>query len=323
MSRDRKYRFNRETLNYEQHKTPLSAKFFKTVLGVIGSFLAFGFYFFLYTYVFGLETPKHLILRKQSDELHSRLELLKTRYEKSGDILDELQIRDDMVYRSIFGMEEISSDIRNAGYGGTERFSTLKDRDFSGVLTSTAQRINILYKKAYVQSKSLDDVTILSQKAGEMALSIPTILPVIRENVRYSSPFGYRIDPIDHRTHRMHSGMDMSGISGEPVFVTGNGVVKKVGYDFFGYGNFIVVDHGFGYKTRYAHLKGMLVAEGQKVVRGEQIGEMGNSGRSSGTHLHYEVIFRDHPVNPIYYFNNDISSEDYASIIKPRSNSHI
>ncbi len=317
MSQTKRYRFNRETLTYEIHKTPISMKFLKTSAYFVSSLIAFALYIYIYTNVLGFETPKYKILKKHSTEWSAKLQILNNRFEKNNKVLEELQMRDNIVYRSIFGMEEISSDIRNAGYGGVDRFSYLENVDHSGLLTSTAEKINILYKKAYVQSKSFDEVALLAQKAGEMALSVPNISPVVKENVRFSSGFGYRIDPILRNIHRMHSGIDLSGRSGEPIYVTGNGIVKQIGFDFFGYGNFIIVDHGFGYKTRYAHLRGMLVKTGQVVRRGDQIGEMGDSGRSNGTHLHYEVIYKNNPVNPINYYNNDISSEDYASIIKP------
>lgn len=322
MARNKRYKFNPETLTYEIHKTPFSTKFLKTTLYFALSLMAFGAYFLLYTEVLGLETPKHSILAKYYRDGHSKLEMLNTRFENTNKVLNELQMRDNMVYRPIFGMEEISSDVRNAGYGGTERFSYLNGRDFSGLLTATSQTINILTKKAYVQSKSFDDVSMLSAKAGELALSVPNICPVYRDNVFLSSSFGYRKDPIKGFS-KMHSGMDFSGKQGEAIFVTGNGKVTKIGYDFFGYGNFIIVDHGFGYKTRYAHLKAMLVTEGQTVHRGEQIAEMGNTGRSTGTHLHYEVIYMSKPVNPINYFDLNISSEDYASMVRPMSGSHI
>lgn len=322
MSKKRRYKFNPETLNYELHKTPVSTKFFKTFLYFLLSLVAFGVYSYLYSNVLGMKTPKHMILAKYTTEWRSKLEMLGKRFDKSDQVLEQLQMRDNIVYRSIFGMEEVSADVRNAGYGGVERFSYLDGRDFSGLLTSTSERLNILTKKAYVQSKSFDDICVMSAEAGEMASCVPNICPVYINHVRYASSFGYRIDPIE-KIARMHQGIDLAGSSGEPIFATGNGKVVKIGYEFFGYGNYVIIDHGFGYKTRYAHLKAILVADGQKITRGDQIGEMGSTGRSIGTHLHYEVIYRNNPVNPINYYNSDISSEDYASIVKPTRNSHI
>ena len=177
---------------------------------------------------------------------------------------------------------------------------------------------DMLLKKAYVQSKSFDQVMLVSERAAEMALCAPTIPPVNYAHVRQASGFGTRVDPILKDRYGRHLGVDLapkSGKQGEPIYVTGNGVVKYVGYDAGGYGRYILVDHGFGYKTRYAHLSKALVVKGQEVKRGQLIGEMGNTGRSTGTHLHYEVIYMNRHVNPVNYYNKDILPEDYAAII--------
>ena len=177
---------------------------------------------------------------------------------------------------------------------------------------------DMLLKKAYVQSKSFDQVMLVSERAAEMALCAPTIPPVNYAHVRQASGFGTRVDPILKDRYGRHLGVDLapkSGKQGEPIYVTGNGVVKAVGYDAGGYGRYVLVDHGFGYKTRYAHLSKALVVKGQEVKRGQMIAEMGNTGRSTGTHLHYEVIYMNRHVNPVNYYNKDILPEDYAAII--------
>jgi murein DD-endopeptidase MepM/ murein hydrolase activator NlpD len=177
--------------------------------------------------------------------------------------------------------------------------------------------MDVLTKKTYVQSKSFDEVAQLSKRAGDMASCIPAIPPInpTPGTYRFSSGFGYRVDPVYGRSAR-HGGVDFAMPPGNPVYSTGDGVVEKVSFEFFGYGNQVVIDHGFGYKTRYAHLKSVGVVEGMKVKRGECIGESGNSGRSSGPHLHYEVLYKGAPVNPANYFDLTITPEEYATMVQ-------
>lgn len=320
MSRKKSYHFNEETLNYELLRTPFSKKFLRFFILFLLSFALFIFYLYIYTDVLGFESPKTLILKRESADWHSKLEIINDRFEKESSVLSELQMRDSVVYRPVFGMEELSVDVRNAGYGGVDRYSYLQMMDHSGMLSETISKIDLLSKRVYVQSRSLDDVAVLAKKTEEMALCIPSISPVKidKSAVHLSSLFGMRRDPFKPDTYRFHSGIDLSShISNQPIYATGDGVIKKVSNDFFGYGNYIIIDHGFGYKTRYGHLKSSIVYEGQKVSRGEQIGIMGNTGHSKGTHLHYEVIFKNRTVNPLNYFNLDISPEDYALMVEP------
>ncbi len=285
---------------------------------VAGFCLLCTFYAWVYLDVLGLETPKHARLRKESAELHSRLNLLARRIGTAEASLEDLQLRDNEVYRSIFGMDVIPDEVRRAGYGGTDRFDYLSSSDWSGLLTSTAGYLNEVNKMAFVQSKSLDDISQLTKRVGDMALCVPSICPVYMNRVRFASRFGFRTDPIGKTYTRMHQGIDLAGGKGQPIFATGNGKVLNVTYSRYGYGNCVEIDHGFGYVTRYAHLQRILVSRGQEVTRGEQIATLGNTGRSVGAHLHYEVIFRGKHKNPANYYSEDISSEEYASIVNPR-----
>ena len=226
-------------------------------------------------------------------------------------------MRDDDIYRSLFGMNEIPQEVRNAGFGGVNRYAHYDDIDPHGVLKTTAVRIDVLLKKTYVQSKSFDEVAQLSRRAGEMASCIPAIPPMNPDTKKYrfSSSFGYRKDPFTGRSKR-HTGVDFAMKPGFPIYATGDGVVESVKFELFGYGNQVVIDHGFGYKTRYAHLKSVGVGEGMKVKRGECIGLSGNSGRSSGPHLHYEVLYMGNHVNPANYFDLSITPEEYATMVQ-------
>lgn len=318
--KDKQYVLNRETLDYDLVEQPSDLQRLVRTIAVyaVSSMSVFLLSLYLLTDVFDMRTPKRMLVDRESREWHSKLNMLERRLDASAQALLDMERRDNMLYRSVFGMEEISEDVRNAGYGGVDRYADLRARDYTGSLTSAVMRSDILLKKAYIQSKSFDQVALVSERAAEMALCAPTIPPVNYANVRQASGFGLRVDPILKNRYRRHQGVDLapkSGKDGEPVYVTGNGVVKAVGYDAGGYGRYILVDHGFGYQTRYAHLSEAMVVKGQEVQRGQQIALMGNTGRSTGTHLHYEVIYMNRHVNPVNYYNKDILPEDYAAII--------
>lgn len=317
---DKQYVLNRETLDYDMVKQPSTfQRYLKTVLlYAFSSVSVFVLSLYLLTDVFEMKTPRRLLVERDAKEWHSKLDLQQRRLESASAVLADMERRDNSLYRSVFGMERIPEDIRNAGYGGVDRYADIRERDYTGELTSAVMLSDMLLKKAYVQSKSFDQVMLVSERAAEMALCAPTIPPVNYAHVRQASGFGTRVDPILKDRYGRHLGVDLapkSGKQGEPIYVTGNGVVKAVGYDAGGYGRYVLVDHGFGYETRYAHLSKALVVKGQEVKRGQMIAEMGNTGRSTGTHLHYEVIYMNRHVNPVNYYNKDILPEDYAAII--------
>ena len=316
MFRKKRYEFNRQTLAYEVHRIPFGKRFSRGVVLFLLSVAAFAGYYLLYTQYFGLETPKTILLKQRYVQLNSKYELLERKFDQNGEILAELQMRDNNIYRPIFGMEELSQDVRDAGFGGVNRYAHLEAVSNSDVLLDAVKRMDVVYKKAYVQSKSYDEVAMLAKRAGDMASCVPALPPVALEKVRLSSLFGYRKDPFSGAS-RMHQGVDLSGNKGEPIYAAGNGKVVEVRNSFFGYGREVVIDHGFGYKTRYAHLHRMFVKVGDEVQRGDQIATMGNTGKSKGVHLHYEVIYRDRRVNPLNYYNQEIVGEEYMAMVKP------
>ncbi len=316
MQRKKQYVFNKETLSYEVIKTSKNEVIKRAILVFVAGLAIFVGYYCLYTKVLHQDAPKTVMLEKKNKELISKISVINQRLDDNGKILSELQMRDNIVYRPIFGMDEISNDIRSAGFGGVDRYVHLEKFDNAEFLISSEMKMDYITKKAYIQSRSFDDVATYSKRAGDMASCIPTIYPVVPDSRNHqSSSFGYRRDPFDG-SPRLHTGIDISGPSGEPIFSTGNGIVVKAERNFFGYGICVVVDHGFGYKTRYAHLKDAMVVEGQHVMRGDQVGRMGSTGRSKGTHLHYEVIYKDKPVNPWNYFTNDLNPEEYKAMVK-------
>ncbi len=316
MSSSKKYRLNAETLLYEVEKVSLRSRFMRFVAFIILSVLIVLFYFWLFTSVFRLELPKTVFLKMQNAAWISRMDIMNTRLDRCENALEGLEIRDNDVYRNIFGLNSVSSSVRNSGFGEVERYEKFDLLSANSKLKSTEIRLDKLMKKTYVQSKSFDEVEAYSRRVGDMASCIPAICPLdaYYSKYRLSSTFGYRSDPFTGMA-RMHTGLDLSCKSGNPVYVTGNGVVEQVSFELFGYGNSIIVNHGFGYKTRYAHLSNIFVTEGMKLKRGECIGESGKSGRASGPHLHYEVIYKNNVVNPMNYFDPDMSKEDYENII--------
>ncbi len=317
MLNTKKYIFNIETLTYELQVTSRKSQFFKYLLLALGAILAVAVYWWIYLYVLGYDLPKTAYLKQINEGWNTKLDLIDRNLDDYDQSLVLLQMRDDDVYRSLFGMDPISREVRNAGFGGVNRYSYLDDADRAGHMKSTMMRLDVLTKKSYVQSKSYDDVEVLAKKAGEMASCIPNISPIVPDkNVyRLSSGFGTRTDPITGRLAR-HLGLDFAMPVGSSVYSTGDGVVTKVNYSRVGYGNFVIIDHGFGYKTRYAHMSSIFVEEGMKVKRGDFIGKTGNTGKSSGPHLHYEVIYKDNPINPINYVDLDIPVKEYSSMVR-------
>ena len=317
MSENKKYIFNPHTLSYEVVKRSRKSRFIKTAALFVVSLCMAGLYFWIYSSVLGLESPKTALLKKENASWTSKIEVLDRQLDAYDEALTTLQMRDDDIYRSIFGMHEIPAEVRDAGFGGVNRYAHYDALDQGGFLKNTAVRMDVLTKKTFVQSRSFDEVALLSKKAGDMASCIPAIPPVTPDRKIYhiSSRFGYRKDPFTGKSKR-HSGIDFALMPGNAVYATGDGVVESVRHDFYGYGNQVLIDHGFGYKTRYAHLKNIEVSEGMVLKRGEKIGTTGNSGRSSGPHLHYEVIYRDQHMNPSNYFDLDITPEEYSVMVR-------
>ena len=250
MSSFKKYKLNPETLLYEIEKVSAKSRVLKSVMLVAASAALSLVYLWLFTSVLGLELPKTVMLKKANARWLSRMELMNRQMDICDETLQGLGMRDDEIYRNIFGMNEIPQEVRNAGFGGVNRYSYLEGLSDNSMLKTTTMRLDVLTKKAYVQSRSFDDVEALSRRAGDMASCIPAVMPILPDKSKYrlSSSFGYRSDPISGVT-RMHTGFDFACKPGNPVYATGDGVVSSVSFDLFNYGNSVVIDHGFGYKT--------------------------------------------------------------------------
>lgn len=319
MSKFKKYSLNPETLLYELKEVSRKTIFARATLVFLGSVALAVLYFFIYTHVLDMESPKMALLKLNNARWVSRVEVMNRRLDSYETVLKSLEMRNDDIYRSIFGMSEVPEEVRKSGIGGLTRYDYLSDAGPDSPVRKMARRLDILTKETYVQSKSFDEVATLSKRAGDMASCIPAIPPFApdRNRFRMSSPFGYRTDPV-YGGGEYHTGQDFSMKKGTPIYTTGDGVVEYAKFSFTGYGNEIVIDHGFGYKTRYAHLSMISVAEGMKLKRGDCIGESGNSGKSTGEHLHYEVIYRGDRVNPMNFMDIDMPVSEYSAMVRKR-----
>lgn len=267
--------------------------------------------------IFG--SPSEKELRKKNSQLQAQYNVLSSRLDEAMGVLQDIQQRDDNLYRVIFQADPVPSAIRKAGYGNTNRYEDLLDMADAELVVNTTQKLDMLTKQLYIQSRSFDDVVEMCKQHDEMLRCIPAIQPVANKDLkRTASGYGRRIDPI-YGTTRFHEGMDFAANPGTEVYATGDGTVVEMGWQ-TGYGNTIVIDHGFGYVTRYAHLQAFRTQRGKKVVRGEVIGEVGNTGKSTGPHLHYEVHVKGQVVNPVNYYFMDLSAEDYDRMIQLAAN---
>ncbi len=315
-----KYVFNPETLMYEARDEPKYLRQIRVVLLVAVALALVAFYFWLYLSVLHLELPRTASLRRAHAEWETRMNLLDRQLDIYEQTLTGIEQRDDDVYRSIYGLNPIPDAVRNSGMEGVNRYAELDRLGVNSHLRRTVRRLDDLTKRTYVRSKSLDEVGQLSRQAGDMISCVPNVPPILpaKGEFRLSSSFGYRIDPVYGGGER-HGGQDFATKTGTPVYVTGDGVVEKASMHLWGYGNEIVIDHGYGYKTRYAHLNTIEVSPGMKLHRGDRIGTVGNTGKSTGSHLHYEVIYRGNRVNPMNYLDINMPEDEYRAMVASRS----
>ena len=267
--------------------------------------------------IFG--SPSEKELRMENSQLQAQYNVLSRRMDEAIGVLQDIQQRDDNLYRVIFMADPVPTAIRQGGYGGTNRYEHLMKMANSELVVHTTQKMDMLTKQLYIQSRSFDDVARMCKQHDEMLRCIPAIQPISNKDLKQTaSGYGTRVDPI-YGTTKFHSGMDFSAHPGTDVYATGNGTVVKMGWQ-TGYGNTIIIDHGFGYQTWYAHLQDFRTKLGKKVVRGEVIGGVGSTGKSTGPHLHYEVHVKGKVVNPVNYYFMDLSAEDYDRMIQIAAN---
>jgi murein DD-endopeptidase MepM/ murein hydrolase activator NlpD len=308
-----KYKYNPHTVKYEKVKLTWKDK----LLRILTYFAATLVLALLYNLLFStfFDTPREKELMRENNQLELQYEILNKKFDLVENTLEDLQRRDNNIYRVIFETDPIPSSVRQAGFGGAERYEKLTGLEDSELVIKTAKRLDKLSKQLYIQSKSYDEIINKADNQEEMLSSIPAIQPLSNEDLtRTASGFGWRIHPI-YKIKKFHDGMDFTAPTGTEVYATGDGVVETVKSSVRGYGKRVVIDHGFGYKTRYAHLNDFNVRAGQKVKRGDVIGYVGNSGLSTAPHLHYEVEKGQKKVNPVHYYFNDLTPEQYEKMI--------
>lgn len=311
-----KYYFNSQTLKYEKVKNSIRVKILKA-LGFLSTALVFSFIIIAFAYTF-LDSPKEKQLKREISQLTLQYEILQSRLKQIDVVMNDLQERDDNIYRVIFEAEPIPKEVRNAGFGGINRYKNLNNYDYSNLMIETTKKLDVLSKQLYVQSKSYDELAKTVNSKGKMMASIPAIQPIDSRKMRHAiSGFGYRIHPI-YKIRKMHAGIDFSAPTGTPIHATGDGYIAAAGSE-RGYGNRIIISHGYGYTTKYAHMSRFKVKKGQRVKRGDVIGLVGNTGASTGPHCHYEVYKNGKVVNPINFFFNDLTPAEYMTMLEVAS----
>ena len=311
-----KYYYDTETCKYERIKTK-KTDIVLNALGLMSLTIAMAVgLLILYSNYF--ESPKELMLKNEVNELQYYYSKLNQEVETLDKTMKGLEHRDDNIYRVVLGAEPIDQSVRDAGVGGVDRYADIKSKDIlhGDIIVSLHEKADKLRRKLYIESKSQDEVVNLAEKKEKLFAAIPAIQPIANKQlIALASGFGMRVHPI-YKVKKMHTGIDFAASIGTPIYATADGKIEEVNVRFSGYGKMIVIDHGFGYKTRYAHMHDFAVRQGQHIKRGELIGYVGDTGLSTSPHLHYEVIMNGVLINPVHYFFNDLSPAEYEKIVE-------
>jgi hypothetical protein len=308
-----KYHYNPDTLSY----TEITAKrgtYFKRGLLILLSVLLTGFLGFIVLINF-FESPKEKLIKRELENMKLNYKLLSKRTEQHIKRLEEIEGRDNTIYRQFFEAEPISDEIREAGFGGVNRYKSLEGFDNSTMIMNLTKKMDLLSKRIVIQSKSLDDIVKMAEDKEVMLASIPAIQPVKKEELtRMASGYGMRYHPI-LKIRRMHKGMDFTAKKGTPIYASGNGTVTRANRS-PSFGNVVYINHGYGYETVYAHMSRFATHKGAKVKRGDIIGYVGNTGVSVSSHLHYEVHKNGKARNPVYYYYGNLTPEEFIEMQK-------
>lgn len=311
-----KYYYDTETCKYERVRTRTSDVILNALgIGSMSVCLAVGLLILYSTY---FESPKELLLKNEVREMEFYYESLTKDVQTLSNILENVEYRDDNIYRVVLGAEPIEKSVRHAGVGGVERYKDIKQKDFSheNMVVALHEKVDRLRRKLYIESKSQDEVVVLAEKKEKQSASIPAIQPISNKQlVAIASGYGWRTHPI-YKVKKLHQGIDFAASIGTPIYATADGTVAEASVKFSGYGKSVEIDHGFGYRTRYAHMHGFVVRSGQHVKRGDLIGYVGNTGLSTAPHLHYEVMLKGSQVDPVHYFYNDLTPGEYEKVLE-------
>lgn len=314
----KKFHFNPETLSYEQIEHTITHWLKQFLIhGLSG--LSLGAVFF-FVFVSTIQSPEEKQLIEEKRNMQAQYKVLERQFDEVQSIITDLQQRDDNLYRVVFQADPIPLSVRKGTSANTEFFEQLLDMTNSEIVVSTTKQLNELKKQLYIQSKSYDDLVVLAKNKENMLANLPAIQPVLNKDLtRMASGYGWRIDPVYH-TRRFHEGMDFTAPIGTDIFATGNGTIQSAGWQ-QGYGNCVQVNHGYGYLTLYGHMSAIKVRVGQSVKRGDVIGLVGSTGKSTGPHLHYEVHYKGTVMNPQNYYFLDLSPAEYDKMVQMSNNS--
>jgi murein DD-endopeptidase MepM/ murein hydrolase activator NlpD len=311
-----KYYYDTETCKYERIRTKKS----DVVLNALGIMsmtvvMAIGL-LFLYSSYF--ESPKELILKNEVKELEFYYDKLNKDVEMLSTILNNIEHRDDNIYRVVLGAQPIEKSVRDAGVGGADRYADIRDKSIghTDLVVGLHEKVDKLRRKLYIESRSQDEVVQLAENKEKLFAAIPAIQPIANKQlIALASGFGLRIHPV-YKVKKMHNGIDFAAEIGTPIYATADGKVVVVDVKFSGYGKMVEIDHGFGYRSRYAHMHDFAVRAGQNIKRGDLVGYVGNTGLSTAPHLHYEVHINGVQVDPVHYFFNDLTAAEYEKILE-------
>lgn len=314
----KKFHFNPDTLSYEQIEYTFGHKLKRFLIHALSGVFSGAIFFFIFVTI--VDSPGEKQLGQERNRMQAQYKVLERQLDEMQLVMSDLQERDDNMYRVVFQADPIPFSVRRATAANTQYYEQLLDMTNSEIVVTTSKKLNELKKQLYIQSKLYDELIVLAKNKEAMLEHIPAIQPVLNKDLtRMASGFGWRIDPIYHQ-RRFHAGMDFTAPVGTDIYATGNGTIQRAGWQ-QGYGNCVEINHGFGYMTLYGHMHQIKVKVGQKVKRGEVIGTVGSTGKSTGPHLHYEVHFRGQVMNPQNYYFLDLSPEEYDRMVQMSNNS--
>lgn len=310
-----KYYYDHDTLSYREIKVTNKNRISGVLLFLLASFF-FGITSLLILLNSDIiNTPSEVAQKRSLENFKLQFDILNKKLGQLEKVIANIENRDNNLYRVYFEASPIPEEQRRAGFGGINRYKDLEGYDNSDLVINTTKRLDILTKQTVVQSRSLEEIESLAKNKASLIEAIPTIQPIKNKDLtRVASGYGYRIDPFT-KIRRFHYGMDFTAKRGTPIYATGNGIVKRADNRSSGYGKHIRIDHGFGYVSLYAHLSKYKVRRGQKVKRGDIIGYVGNSGRSVGPHLHYEILKDNKKINPLNFYYGNLSAQEYEALL--------
>ena len=309
-----KYYYNTHTLRYEKLETPLRVKLIR-IFGFIAAALVTAMIITFFAFRF-IGSPNEKLLRSENERMKDRYKELSKEVKDIQLQMAELEKRDNDVYRSIFEANPIPDSARAKELEKELQIAKVEGMEESDLVNSIISTLNNLSSRVRAQQTSFKEVTDLVKNKEKLLAATPAIQPLSNKDLkRIASGFGYRIDPV-YKTAKLHPGLDFTAPAGTPIYATADGIIEFAGNRGDGYGNVVIINHGFGYKTLYGHMYRIKIRSSQRVIRGEVIGWVGSTGKSTGPHCHYEVIKNGNKIDPIYFFYNDLTPEQFDRLLK-------